>query len=69
LTAPSPLQPLLHDFADIVGRYSKNGGMIMDGRWFERLTFPGVIVLGAALGGLMAFAMSLLHATSSAASG
>lgn len=34
----------------------------MDGRWFERLTLPGVIVLSAALGGLMAYALSLLHA-------
>jgi hypothetical protein len=37
----------------------------MDGRWFERLTLPGVIVLSAALGGLMAFALSLYHATGS----
>ena len=35
----------------------------MDGRWLERLTMPAVIILGAALGGLMAFATSLLHAT------
>ena len=33
----------------------------MDGRWFERLTLPAVIILGAALGGLMCFAMSLMH--------
>jgi hypothetical protein len=36
----------------------------MDGRWLERLTLPTVVVLSAALGGLMAFAMSFIHAAS-----
>jgi hypothetical protein len=58
---------LLHDFADIVGDGWLNGDLIMDGRWFERLTMPAVIILGAALGGAMAFATSLLHSTSGAA--
>ena len=30
----------------------------MENSWFERVMLPGIIVLGAALGGLMVFALS-----------